>query len=345
MFLRYILHQDEVTKLFDLAKRMNTTGSRASVTDVSFFSVHPNLFKLCFGTLCYNLLAIFPLAPVNGGAYENWFMVYITTPIAAFLGITPFVFSAHYAIEDIVIPVKTKIKSIMAGTLTIAFVHASFVSPWSGIGLFPFPFLPFVLGAIGLFPVFLVIYFDLTRSQGRISSIWILKFSRIIVIFVFTVLIALCWACVFRYLKPYPLLQSLWSLIYSPSKYVSKFVLFAPVLTHTNPRHWLIMTMVVEIFFARFQTAVVPFACTYWSIAALLVESAVSPAWKYYGGSDRLVILWYYFLDYFFTNSIDNRKSETSENFRSSIIDSSGMHRQNEFMKHQLYIYVNYLSI
>lgn len=337
MFLRYIIHHDEIFKICAIAKRSDVNDNEISNIDVDtenhistsniashcpILLIHPAFFRVSLFSLCYVLLCFLPLASVDDGVHMNWFMIYVTSPIASFLGIASFVYSFEFVVEDLVIPLRTKMISIIIGSLSISFSHVILTDPRIGLNLFPFPFFPFTLGSIGLLPTSFVIYLSIRRHRDMTKRL--VPAFHVISVFVFTVLIALCWACIFRYLEPYSFSQTLWSLFYIPCKYVSKFVLFAPVLTHTIPHRWLTTVLIVEIFFTRFQAAVVPFASSYWSLCALLIESAFSPAWKYYGGSDRLVLLWHYLVGYCSKYPSERRDSEISAKVRSSFVDSAG---------------------
>eukprot|EP00814_Leptocylindrus_danicus_P019683 CAMPEP_0116021026 /NCGR_PEP_ID=MMETSP0321-20121206/10143_1 /TAXON_ID=163516 /ORGANISM="Leptocylindrus danicus var. danicus, Strain B650" /LENGTH=605 /DNA_ID=CAMNT_0003491821 /DNA_START=116 /DNA_END=1930 /DNA_ORIENTATION=+ len=326
MFVRYILHQDEVFKIYPRNQgklecqniptgRISEEGSVNSdeevgvelvndADDSSTGEVAPNASKvrrtisLCaILSLGYTLIILLPLASVNDGARSNWPLIYFIVPFCGVLGLAPYVSTFEYVILGSKILLKDECASVFAGTLSISFVYAFVTEDWGPFHMFPFPFTTYIFGAmVGLPPTMITLYL-LGRRRGEVDENYLRKFVKyihVMSVFVCSVLIPIAWACVMTALEINRFGQFCWSLMYGPFKYLCKLIIFAPILTHVSPKNWIIVTMVVEIFFARFQTLVFPFINSYWSLFALLSESAVLPAWKFYGGSDRLKMIMHY---------------------------------------------------
>lgn len=349
MFVRYILHQDEVFKIYprneDKLEGQNIPTSRMSEVasvdgdeEVGVVVVNEEFdgstgevasdgsnvlrtISLCsILSLSYILIILSPLASANDGARINWFFVYFIVPFSGVLGLAPFVATFEYIIPGSKILPRDKCLSVFTGVLSVLFVYSVATDDRGPFRLFPFPFTTYIVGSIaGLPPTFITLYL-LNRSRGALDENHLSNFRnyiQVIGVFVCSVLIPLAWACIMTALEINKFGQFCWSLMYGPFKYLCKLIIFAPILTQVSPKNWIIVTMVVEIFFARFQTLVFPFINSYWSLFALLSESAVLPAWKFYGGSDRLKMIMHYLKGLFMSD-------EKARRIRESLNDPQG---------------------
>jgi len=320
MIVRHILHLDEVDKILDSCERCDReqadeqadaidnedAGEETMVKTEKKISINFGCFRAVFFSasisLIYILPLLLPLHPVDDGASANWVMMCFTMPLNSILGLAPFVETFQYIVfQDSCISVQLQGGAILCGATVISVLHVIFAEGSVGINLFPFPFAPFLLGIVGLAVTcrYLFYFIVLKREKDEDEEVdhhthdtkdldeRLLLSAKVLCVFIFTVIFALLWAVILTYLRVSPKWQIVWSLFYGPTKFLCKHVIFAPVLTHASPRRWLIVTMVTEIFFVRFQTVIFPFITSYWSLAAILLESLVLPAWKFYGGPDR----------------------------------------------------------
>jgi len=351
MFVRYILHQDEVFKIYPRNQgklecqniptdRMSEEASVNSVeevgvelvnddNDTSIGEVAPNVsevrrtISLCaILSLGYTLIILLPLASVNDGAGSNWPLIYFIIPLCGVLGLAPFVTTFEYIIPGSKILLKDECASVFAGALSMSFVYSFVAEDWGPFHMFPFPFTTYTFGTTVGLPSTIITLYLLSSRRGKVDENYLRKFVKyihVLSVFVCSVLIPLAWACVMTALEINRFGQFCWSLMYGPFKYLCKLIIFAPIVTHVSPKNWIIVTMVVEIFFARFQTIVFPFINT-WSLFALLSESAVLPAWKFYGGSDRMKMIMRYWKGLI----INDDKART---LRESLNDPQGIMR------------------
>jgi hypothetical protein len=258
--------------------------------DHSYFSLAFIFGAILFGSAFLNMwIFALPYHSVNDGLDANRSFFYGVLSYNEFIALIPWIETINYALPDAKIPAWSRMVAVVVGILSQKLLDAFIAEGWwnkEHETFFPIPFSTIVTEFLAV-PVAIATLYVLNRHSFRGHYC---KCCCVLTTYLFALFVAAIWAACFNRLSGNQW-QKVWALTFGLLRFVVKLLFLAPTAIEINNKRWVILTLIIDLIFARIQVGTLPFIHDWLTMAALLAGSFGNLLWRYYSGFDRLQLL------------------------------------------------------